>query len=103
MRGPKEARRILNAYRSREASQDRAKGRRDLAGPAEGDAKAVLDAAIEAGVMDLVVVGKTRDGEQWISTSMGDMDRAAGIMLRAANWLTTIEVVNDVVIDTEGA
>lgn len=77
--------------------------RRDLAGPASGDAKAVLEAAIEAGVTDVVIVGKTLDGEQWVSTSMGDADRAAGIMLRAANWLTTVEIVNDVVIDTEGA
>ena len=77
--------------------------RRDLAGPANGDAQAVLDAAIEAGITDVVIVGKTPAGEQWVSTSMGDVDRAVGIMIRAANWLTAVEIVNDVVIDTEGA
>lgn len=75
--------------------------RRDLAGPAEGDAHRILQAAIGAGVTDVVVVGKCRDGSQWVSTSMGDADRAAGIMLRAANWLTTVRIDNDVVIDTE--
>lgn len=78
--------------------------RRDLAGPAEGDAMRILQAALDAGITDVVVVGKQRDGEQWVSTSMGDADRAAGIMLRAANWLTSVRIDNDVVIDTdEGA
>lgn len=75
--------------------------RRDLAGPAEGVAQCVLQAAIDAGITDVVVVGKTREGEQWVSTSVGDADRAAGIMLRAATWLSSARVGNDVVFDTE--
>lgn len=78
--------------------------RRDLAGPVEGDAAHVLQCAIDAGITEVVIVGKDREGGQWVSTSMGDADRAAGIMLRAANWLTQVHIVNDVVIDTdEGA
>ncbi|MFG1340383.1 hypothetical protein [Xanthobacter autotrophicus] len=74
---------------------------RDLAGPAEGDAARILAAAIDAGITDVVVVGKDRDGTQWVSTSMGDADRAAGVMLRAATWLASGRIDNDVVIDTE--
>lgn len=78
--------------------------RRDLVGPSEDDARRILEAAIKAGVTDIVIVGKCPDGEQWVSTSMGDTDRAAGIMLRAATWLTQVKIVNDVVFDTdEGA
>ncbi|MFG1302704.1 hypothetical protein V5F34_01000 [Xanthobacter autotrophicus] len=75
--------------------------RRDLAGPAEGDAAHILAAAIENGVTEVVIVGKDRDGSQYVATSMGDADRAAGIMLRAATWLASVRIDNDVVIDTE--
>ena len=35
----------------------------------------ILAAAIDAGITDVVVVGKDRDGTQWVRTSMGDADR----------------------------
>lgn len=75
--------------------------RRDLAGPPEGDAAHILQRAIDAGITEVVIVGKNRDGEQYVVTSIGDADRAAGIMLRAATWLTQVRIENDVSFDTE--
>ncbi|QRG06108.1 hypothetical protein EZH22_24470 [Xanthobacter dioxanivorans] len=74
--------------------------RRDLIGP-EIPARQTLEEAITAGLHDVIIVGKWPDGSQYVAVSMADADRAAGIMLRAANWLTSVRIDNDAVIDTE--
>jgi hypothetical protein len=67
--------------------------RRDLMVPLAG--AQVLQKAIEAGVEDVTVVGRSRDGSLYIATSLTDADRAAGMMMRAVNWLTSATIEAD--------
>lgn len=74
--------------------------RRDLTcGPTE--ASRVLEAAIEAGVTDVVIVGRGRDGELYVAGSCPDVDRSIGFLMRAVSLLSESRIENDVIIDTE--
>jgi hypothetical protein len=67
--------------------------RRDLMVPLPGTK--VLEAAIEAGVEEVTIVGRARDGNLYITTSVSDADKAAGMMMRAVNWLTSVDIEAD--------
>ncbi len=73
--------------------------RRDLAGHAIPPAE-VLQAAIDKGITDVVVVGRDRQGELYVAGAAPDADRAVGLLMRAVTYLSSHTIVNDVVIDT---
>lgn len=52
----------------------------------------VLTSAIENGVTDAVVVGKTRNGDLYIAAECGDADAVVGKLMRAVNVLANAEV-----------
>lgn len=53
----------------------------------------VLMRAAEAGLLDVVIVGRDRSGELYMAGSIGDADKTVGILMRAVNILanSTIE------------
>ena len=63
--------------------------RRDLCGPYVPAAE-VLAAAIENGITDVVVVGRSRDGEQYIAGSLNDVDKVVGVLFAAATALAGV-------------
>jgi hypothetical protein len=71
--------------------------RRDLCGE-RIPATEVLVAAIDSGVTDVTIVATGRDGQPYIASDCPDMDRVAGRLVRAVNWLTSaIPASEDVV------
>ena len=60
--------------------------RRDLAGSTVDSLK-VLQCAIDAGVTDVVVVGRNRQGELYVAGSSPDMDKVTGSLMRAVHML----------------
>ena len=72
--------------------------RRDLLGvlPTEQ----VFQRALDAGVTDVLIVGRQRTGELYVSSGCDDVDRAAGMLMRAVNYLTSMTLDNDQVIET---
>jgi hypothetical protein len=64
--------------------------RRDLVGP-ELTAKAVLLAALDNGVTDIVIVGIARDGSQYIAGCSNDVDRVVGKLFAAATTIASGE------------
>lgn len=67
--------------------------RRDLTG--DVPEKAVLSAAIKQGVTDVIIIGRDRQGQRYIATSMSDMDQAVGRIITAANYLASATVVQE--------
>jgi hypothetical protein len=65
--------------------------RRDLGG--ETPADRVLTAALDAGLLDVVVVGRDRCGEFYLAASDGNADAVVGKLFRAAQWLSERELV----------
>lgn len=51
----------------------------------------VLQSALDQGIVDVVVVGLRSDGSIFVSASNDDDDAVAGKLLRAANYMTSIE------------
>ena len=51
----------------------------------------VLQAAIDIEVDDVVVVGLKPDGSIYVSALSGDDDAVAGKLLRAANYMASVE------------
>lgn len=74
--------------------------RRDLAG-VEVPSEQVLQSAIDKGVTDVIVVGRSRNGDLYLAGAPPDVDRAVGILMRAASTLSTSSVFNDGSFDTE--
>lgn len=73
--------------------------RRDLAG-SPCKSSSVLQAAIDGGVTDVIVVGRDRQGKFYLAGAPPDMDRTVGMLMRAVQFLAGAELSNDVVIDT---
>ncbi len=71
--------------------------RRDLVGPAT-DAARVLQASIDKGITDVIVVGRDRRGELYLAGTAPDADKTVGLLMRAVNMLASATIVNDVVI-----
>lgn len=49
----------------------------------------VCAAAIEAGVTEIIVVGRERDGSLYVATGNGDAEKMAGLLMRAVHMLTS--------------
>jgi hypothetical protein len=62
--------------------------RRDLAGALVAS-QAVLQAAIDNGVTDVVVVGRSRDGMLYLAAESCDADRTCGLLTRAAAFIAS--------------
>ncbi len=73
--------------------------RRDLLDPIPSEQ--VLHQAIENGVVDAIVIGRSRDGTLYVASAVGDADRDVGLMMRAVHHLTSCTIVNDQVIEPE--
>lgn len=54
------------------------------------DAK-VLQAAIQAEIQDVIVVGLSPDGTLYVASGISDTDAVAGKLLRAANWMASAD------------
>lgn len=76
--------------------------RRDLAGVAL-PSEEVLQAAINNGVTDVIVIGRSRDGSLYVAGAPPDVDKAVGMLMRAVSVLASCDVINDVVIKGDGA
>lgn len=70
--------------------------RRDLAG-SPCPSSEVLQAAIDKGVTDVVVIGRDRQGELYIAGAPPDVDKTVGMLMRAVSILSSASIVNDVV------
>lgn len=55
----------------------------------------ILQGAVEAGLEDVVVVGLKFDGTLYVASECGDLDAVAGKLLRAANWMASIDLVDE--------
>lgn len=62
--------------------------RRDLIGEPT-PAEQVLNASIEKGVTDVVVIGRHRDGSQYVASSLNDVDKSVGVLMSAVHFLTS--------------
>lgn len=73
--------------------------RRDLLDPLPSEQ--LLAGAIEAGVTDVTVVGRGRDGQLYVATAAADADKAVGLLMRAVAWLSSSTIVNDQPLETD--
>lgn len=73
--------------------------RRDLLGvlPTEQ----VFQKALEAGVTDVLIIGRDRAGGFYVASGCEDVDRSVGMLMRAVNYLSA-PLANDQVVETEG-
>lgn len=76
--------------------------RRDLAGSPCLSSN-VLQAAIDNGITDVLVVGRDRKGQLYIAGAPPDVDKSVGMLMRAVSMLSDSNIVNDVEIDTTPA
>lgn len=67
--------------------------RRDI-GP-EVPSEDVLQGAIDAGVRDAIVIGRSRDGHFYIASASADVDATVGKLFRAATELASSFVYLD--------
>lgn len=67
--------------------------RRDL--PADITAEQVLQAAIDAGITDAIIIGRDRQGQQYIAASIGDIDRTVGRIMSAVAFLTNARLAHE--------
>lgn len=72
--------------------------RRDLLGvlPTER----LFEKALEAGVTDVVIIGRDRAGQLYVASGGEDVDRSVGMIMRAVSYMTS-PLDNDQVIETE--
>lgn len=64
--------------------------RRDLETDTPSDD--VLRAAINAGVNDVIVIGRERNGELYLAAAIADADRVVGRLMWAVQFLASHEV-----------
>jgi hypothetical protein len=76
--------------------------RRDLAG-SPCSSRNVLQAAIDQGVTDVLIVGRDRKGQLYIAGAPPDVDKSVGMLMRAVAVLSDCHIINDVEIDTNPA
>lgn len=69
--------------------------RRDLGVPATP--RAVLEAAIEGGIQDVVVIGRYPSGALYLASSDGNIDAVVGKLFAAAQRLATRRIVETIV------
>lgn len=62
--------------------------RRDIVGEPL-DSRHVLQAAIDLGITDVVIVGRHRNGELYVAGAPNDVDRSAGLLMRGAWFLSS--------------
>lgn len=62
--------------------------RRDLAGEVV-PSRRVLEAAIEMGVTDVVLVGRRRDGSQYVGGESNDVDHSVGVLMNAVHYIVS--------------
>lgn len=76
--------------------------RRDLSG-APLPTEEVLQAAIDVGLLEVVIVGRDRTGQLYVACSDSDADRSVGLLMRAVTYLSSATIENSVVIETDPA
>jgi hypothetical protein len=64
--------------------------RRDLLG--ETEPSVILQATIDKGITDVIVIGKQRDGEFYLAAADGNADAVVGKLFYAAQWLAGLNV-----------
>lgn len=69
--------------------------RRDLAGVPLPSAE-ILQAAIDEGVTDAIVVGRDRQGNLYVAGAPPDVDKTVGLLMRAVTTLSEATIINDV-------
>lgn len=74
--------------------------RRDLAG-VKCDSAGVLQCAINAGVTDVIVVGRDRQGNLYLAGAPPDVDKTVGMLMRAVATLSDCTIINDVKLGGE--
>lgn len=65
------------------------------------EASAVLQAAIEAGVNQVVLIGRDRTGELYLAASVDDAEKCVGLLMRAVSMISSAGIVNEA-FDSEG-
>ena len=65
----------------------------------ERTSQAVLQAAIDAGLGDVVLVGLLPDGTLYVASESDDNDAVAGKLLRAANYIASIDLEDEYEIE----
>ena len=73
--------------------------RRDLLGVLPSEQ--VFAVAVEKGITDAVIVGRNRAGGLYVACGCTDVDHAVGMLMRAVQYLTSMTLDNDQVIETE--
>lgn len=67
--------------------------RRDIGEKVESSK--VLEAAIENGVFDAIVVGRSRDGNLYIASENADIDATVGKLMRVVSFLASGQLENE--------
>lgn len=57
--------------------------------PEDLTSEKVLQAAIQQGIEEVIVVGLSPDGTLYVASVVSDTDAVAGKLLRAANWMAS--------------
>jgi hypothetical protein len=73
--------------------------RRDLIPKTE--ARDVIAGAFEDDITSVVICGIARDGSLWVRTSVGDADRAVGLLMRAVTRIAEASIDNDMPVASE--
>lgn len=55
----------------------------------------ILQAAIENGLTDVIVIGRDRTGQFYVASSVGDGEKCLGMLTRASSIITSGPMVND--------
>ena len=71
--------------------------RRDLLGTLPTEQ--IFQKAMDAGVTDVVIIGRDRAGELYVASGGNDVDRSVGMLMRAVSYMTST-LDNDQVIET---
>lgn len=74
--------------------------RRDLIGTLP--ANQLLQGAIDAGVTDVIIVGRDRSGAPYVASGLPDADKAVGMLMRAVNMIAGATIENDQVLGDDG-
>ena len=64
-------------------------------------AQNVLDKASKEGLIEATIVGRTRDGTFYLSSTMGDADRMVGVLHRALTLVSAANLSDQKPINTE--
>lgn len=73
--------------------------RRDLLDPLP--TAELFSRALDAGVTDVVIVGRDRTGALYVATSGRDADRDVGALMRAVALIASSTIENDQIIETD--